>query len=83
MGRDPPGRVGLSDMADERDDPVPTEDPRQSGVSAQNAEEGPHPGASPGSAEPGDSGPSPEAPDTSHDEEGDAGQATGNPNAAG
>ncbi|MGZ6673755.1 MAG: hypothetical protein ACXVFM_15545 [Solirubrobacteraceae bacterium] len=70
-------------MADERDDPVPTEDPRQAGVSEQNAEEGPHPGARPGSAEPGDSGPSPDAPGTSHDEEGDPGQATGNPNAAG
>ena len=32
-------------MADERDDPVPTEDPRQTGVSEQNAEEGPHPGS--------------------------------------
>jgi hypothetical protein len=70
-------------MADERDDPVPTDDPRQTGVSEQNAEEGPHPGAGPGSAEPGDRGPSPDAPDTSHDEEGDAGQATGNPDAAG
>jgi hypothetical protein len=70
-------------MADERDDPVPTEDPRQTGVSEQNAEEGPHPDAGPGSAKPGDSGPSPDAPDTSHDEEGDPGQATGNPNAAG
>jgi hypothetical protein len=70
-------------MADERDDPVPTEDPRQTGVSEQNAEEGPHPGAGPGAAKPGDSGDSPDAPDTSHDEEGDAGQATGNPKAAG
>lgn len=70
-------------MADERDDPFPTEDPRQTGVSEQNAEEGPDPGAGPRSAEPGDSGPSPDAPDTSHDEEGDSGQATGNPKAAG
>ena len=38
-------------MAEERDDPVPTEDPRQTGVSEQNAEEGPHPDAGPGSAE--------------------------------
>jgi hypothetical protein len=70
-------------MADEHDDSVPTEDPRQTGVSGQNAEEGPHPGAAPGSSKPGDSGPSPDAPDTSHDEEGDAGQATGNPRSAG
>jgi hypothetical protein len=70
-------------MADDRDDPVPTEDPRQTGVSEQNAEEGPHPGAEPGSAKPGDSGKSPDAPGTSHDEEGDSGQATGNPRSAG
>lgn len=70
-------------MADERDDPVPTEDPRETGVSDQNAEEGPYPAAGPGSAEPGDTGPSPDAPGTSHDEEGEPGQATGNPNAAG
>ena len=70
-------------MADERDDPVPTDDPRQTGVSDQNAEEGPHPGAGSGSAAPGDGGPAPQAPDTSHEEEGGAGQATGNPNAAG
>jgi hypothetical protein len=70
-------------MADERDDPVPTEDPRQTGVSDQNAEEGPHPGAGSGSEKPGDSGDSPAAPDISDDEEGDAGQATGNPRAAG
>jgi hypothetical protein len=70
-------------MADERDDPVPTEDPRETGVSEQNAEEGPHPGAGPGSATPGDRGPSPDAPGTSHDEEGDSGQATGNRRSAG
>jgi hypothetical protein len=70
-------------MADEHDDSVPTEDPRQTAVSGQNAEEGPHPGAGPGASKPGDSGPSPDAPGTSHDEEGDAGQATGNPRAAG
>ena len=66
-------------MAEERDDPVPTEDPRRTSVSEQNAEEGPHPDAGPGSAEPGDSGPSPDAPGTSHDGEGDPEQATGNP----
>jgi hypothetical protein len=70
-------------MADEHDDSVPTEDPRQTGVSGQNAEEGPHPGAGPGASKPGDSGPSPDAPDTSHEQEGDSGQATGNRRAAG
>jgi hypothetical protein len=70
-------------MADERDDAVPTEDPREAGVSGQNAEEGPHPEAGPGASKPGDSGPSPDAPDTSRDEDGDSGQATGNPRAAG
>jgi hypothetical protein len=69
-------------MAEERDDPVPTDDPRHRETSDQNAEES-HPGAGPGSAERGDGGPSPDAPDTSHEEEGDAGQATGNPDAAG
>ena len=69
-------------MAEERDDPVPTDDPRHTETSDQNAEEG-QPGSAPGTGEPGDSGPSPEAPGTSHGQEGDAGQATGNPNAAG
>ena len=69
-------------MAEERKDPVPTDDPRGAETSDQNAEES-HPGAGPGSGEPGDSGPSPDAPDTSHEQEGDAGQATGNPDAAG
>ena len=68
-------------MAEERDDPVPTEDPRRTGVSEQNAEEGPHPDAGPGSAEAGDSGPSPDAPGTSHDHEDGHEQATGNPKA--
>ena len=69
-------------MADERDDPVPTDDPRHTEMSDQNAEET-HPGATPGTGEPADSGPSPDAPSTSHEQEGDAGQATGNPDAAG
>ena len=69
-------------MAEERDDATPTDDPRHAETSDQNAEES-HPGASPGSDEPGDSGPSPDAPGTSHEQEGDAGQATGNPDAAG
>ena len=70
-------------MAEERDDPVPTEDPRQSETSDQNAEES-QPGhrarRGPSAA---DDGPSPDAPSTSHEQEGDAGQATGNPDAAG
>jgi hypothetical protein len=70
-------------MADERDDDAPTEDPRQKDVSGQNAEEGPEAATGPGSAKPGDSGDSPDAPGTSDDAEGDAGQATGNPRAAG
>jgi hypothetical protein len=69
-------------MADEREDPVPTEDPRQTETSDQNAEES-STGAGSGPDRRGDRGPSPDAPDTSHDDEGDPGQATGNPNAAG
>jgi hypothetical protein len=69
-------------MAEERDDPVPTEDPRQSDTSDQNTEES-QPGTSPSAGRPGDDGPSPDAPSTSHEQEGDAGQATGNPHAAG
>jgi hypothetical protein len=65
-------------MADDRE-PFPTEDPRQKGASDQNTEENP----SPGEGRPADAGPSPDAPGTSHEEEGDAGQATGNPDAAG
>ena len=66
-------------MAEERDDPVPTEDPRQTETSDQNAEESP-PGTAPRlRPSPGDNGPSPDAPSTSHEEEGDPGQATGNP----
>ena len=69
-------------MAEQREDPVPTDDPRQSETSDQNAEES-QLGTSPGSGRPGDDGPSPDAPSTSHEEEGDPGQATGNPDAAG
>ena len=69
-------------MADEREDPVPTEDPRKTETSDQNTEES-HPGAGAGSAGRGDDGPPTDAPDTSHDEESDPGQATGNPRAAG
>ena len=62
-------------MAEERDDPVPTDDPRQTETSDQNAGES-HPGTSPGTDEAGDGGPAPDAPSTSHEQEGDAGQAT-------
>ena len=69
-------------MAEERDDPVPTDDPRQTETSDQNAEDS-HPGTSPAAGRAGDGAPSPDAPDTSHEQEGDPGQATGNPRAAG
>jgi hypothetical protein len=65
-------------MAEERD-PFPTEDPREKGASDQNTEEQ----QAEGQGRPADAGPSPDAPDTSHEDEGDAGQATGNPDAAG
>jgi hypothetical protein len=68
-------------MAEERE-PFPTEDPRQTGTSDQNTEENPD-GVNPRDGRPADRGPSPDAPDTSDEEEGDAGQATGNPRAAG
>jgi hypothetical protein len=50
-------------MAEERDDPVPTDDPRDTETSDQNAEES-HPGAA-------------------QEQEGDAGEATAKPDAAG
>jgi hypothetical protein len=55
-----------------------SEDPRDTSTSDQNAEENPA-GATPREGEPGDRGPSPAAPRTSHEEEGDPDQATGNP----
>jgi hypothetical protein len=51
----------------EERDPFPTEDPREKGESDQNAEESP----------------STDAADTSHEDEGDAGEATGNPRSEG
>jgi len=65
-------------MADDRE-PFPTEDPREKGASDQNTEEQP----AEGDGRAPDAGPSPDAPDTSHEEEGDPGQATGNPRSAG
>jgi hypothetical protein len=58
--------------------PFPTEDPREKGTSDQNTEENPG-STTPREGEPGDSGPTPDAPGTSHEDEGDPGQATGNP----
>jgi hypothetical protein len=69
-------------MPEEERAPFPTEDPREKGVSDQNAEEHPD-GATGREGRPADRGPSPDAPDTSHEDEGDPGQATGNPRAAG
>jgi hypothetical protein len=69
-------------MAQERKDPVPTDDPRDAETSDQNAEES-HPCAGRSAGDPDDGGRSPDAPDTSHEQDGDAGQATGNPDAAG
>jgi hypothetical protein len=68
-------------MAEERD-PFPTEDPREKGASDQNTEENPD-AVAPRQGDAADRGPSPDAPDTSHEDEGDPGQATGNPGAAG
>jgi hypothetical protein len=68
-------------MAEERE-PFPTEDPRETSRSDQNAEENPA-GTNPREGGAADSGPSPDAPDTSHEDEGDPDQATGNPRAAG
>jgi hypothetical protein len=65
-------------MAEERE-PFPKEDPREKGTSDQNTEES-QVGATPRDGEPADRGPSP---DTSDEREGDPGQATGNPGAAG
>ena len=68
-------------MAEERE-PFPTEDPRETCASDQNAEENPA-GTTPREGRPADRCPSPDAPDTSHEEESDPGKATGNPRAAG
>ena len=65
-------------MAEERDDPVPTDDPRQTETSDQNAEDS-HPGTSPAAGRAGDGGPSPDAPDTSHEQEGDPDRRPGTP----
>jgi hypothetical protein len=73
----------------EHDEPDFSEDPRKKGVSDQQPEENPE-GQVPGSGaeDPGPAAPESEAggadaPDTSHQQEGDPGRATGNPDAAG
>ena len=73
----------------ERDEPDFSEDPRKKGVGDQQPEESPE-GQVPGSGgdDAGRTGreagpPGGDAPDTSHPQEGDPGQATGNPDAAG
>jgi hypothetical protein len=68
-------------MAEERE-PFPTDDPREIGTSDQNTEESPE-ATTPREGRRTDDGPSPDAPDTSHEQDGDPGQATGNPRAAG
>ncbi|MGZ4269410.1 MAG: hypothetical protein ACXVFN_04330 [Solirubrobacteraceae bacterium] len=64
------------------DSAMPEDDPRTMGTGDQQPEE------QPGGGDGREQGPqsatdNPDAPDTSADEEGDAGQATGNPGAAG
>jgi hypothetical protein len=73
-------------MDEHRDEPaMPTDDPRQTGMAEGYPEENPKEVT--GGGESGQ-GPerhvdNPDAPGVSSPEEGDAGQATGNPNAAG
>ena len=50
-------------MAEERDDPVPTEDPRQTETSDQNAEENPAGTSGDEEAEPGQATRNPDAAD--------------------
>ena len=69
-------------MAEERKDPVPDDDPRDAETSDQNAEES-HPGAGRAPASRATAAHRPTRPTPSHEQEGDAGQATGNPDAAG
>jgi hypothetical protein len=66
---------------DERD-PTATDDPRRTGTSDQNAEEGPAE-TTPREGGGDDRGGASGAPDTSHPQDGDPEQATGNPDAAG
>ena len=73
----------MSEANEREDDAVPTEDPRQTGVSDQLPEESPE---GQGAGDGGRANDAPEAPDTSPDGDGpedDPGKATGNPGAAG
>jgi hypothetical protein len=68
----------------EEDPAVPTDDPRDTGTGAGYAEEHPKEVADdPEGRDPERDAQEPDAPSVSSDEEGDAGQATGNPDAAG
>ena len=67
-------------------EPATDEDPREQEAGSGGYPETQPPGHDPGGAEPdpgGDAGGSADAPDTSSPSEGDAGQATGTPGAAG
>ena len=67
-----------------RDEPDLSEDPRKKGVGDQMPEENPEGEMPGGDGEDPDGGTGGEdAPRTSHPQEGDPGQATGNPDAAG
>jgi hypothetical protein len=71
---------------DDEEEARHTEDPRRTGTSDQNAEEGPSettPREGKGKGDGDERGGASRAPDTSHPREGDPGQATGNPDAAG
>jgi hypothetical protein len=65
------------------DSAMPEDDPRQMGVGDQQPEEQPAQGGSGKDQGPSSGTDNPDAPDTSKDEEGDPGQATGNRDAAG
>jgi hypothetical protein len=68
-------------MTDQADEPDFSEDPRDRDTGAGYPEEQPG-GANPG-VERGEPKGDDDAPDTAGDQDGDAGQATGNPDAAG
>jgi hypothetical protein len=63
-------------------EPFPTEDPREKDVGDQYPEENPG-GTVPRERDPERGDDDVDAPGTSHESEGDPGQATGNPDAAG
>ena len=61
------GRVGHRTWPKSATTPSPPKTPARPRRATRTPRRAPHPGAAPGSAEPGDSGPSPDAPDTSHE----------------